>query len=60
MKTMLKEKKIVIPFVLILLMKIMLAGLFSSDYQNKMFEPFILVKINVVILLDSVKFRVYI
>ena len=42
MKTMLKEKKIFIPFVLILLVKIMFAGLFSSDYQNKMFEPFVL------------------
>ena len=41
MKTMLKEKKFVVPFVLIFLVKIILAGMFSSDYQNKMFEPFI-------------------
>ena len=34
------NKKVFIPFVLILLVKVILAGFFSSDYQNKMFEPF--------------------
>lgn len=41
MKTILKEKNIAIPFFMILLVKVILAGLFSSDYQNKMFEPFV-------------------
>lgn len=36
-----KSHKIIIPLVLIYLFKIILMGLFSSDYQHAMFEPFI-------------------